>query len=159
MDLPLTTGVAADVLFLDSVESTNTYLASTQAHLQDFSVVASLNQTAGRGRRGRQWVSVPGQTLAVSVVVPFESEKIATTWLPILAGVAVVQALKEISDQPVELKWPNDLLADGLKIGGILCQMISSSRSIVGVGANFSVSEEDLPANGGSIWYPHYDLE
>ena len=159
MDLPLTTGVAADVLFLDSVESTNAYLASTQAHLQDFSVIASLNQTAGRGRRGRQWVSVPGQTLAVSVVVPFESEQIATTWLPILAGVAVVQALKEISDQPVELKWPNDLLADGLKIGGILCQMISSSRSIVGVGANFSVSEEDLPVNGGSIWHPHHDLE
>ena len=159
MKLPLTSAVASGVVFLDSVESTNSYSAVASDKFADYGVVVSVNQTAGRGRRGRQWVSVPGQTLAASIVVPFETSSVASTWLPILAGVAVVQSLEKISDQEVDLKWPNDLLVQSKKVGGILCEMISSKRSIVGVGTNLSVPEKDLPENGGSIWHPDYGFE
>lgn len=159
MDLPLTTAATSDLIVLDSVDSTNSYIAEDAGRFQDFSVVASVNQTEGRGRRGRQWLSVPGRSLAVSVVVPFDCSSVAITWLPVLAGVAVVRSLQEISEQQVDVKWPNDLLSDGKKVGGILCQMLSSKRSIVGVGTNFAVREADLPANGGSIWHPGFEFE
>lgn len=159
MDLPLTTAAASEFCFLESVESTNSFISSNAQTFQNFSVVASLNQTAGRGRRGREWLSLGGHTLAVSVVVPLNSASISPTWLPILSGVAVARALVEISYQQVDVKWPNDILVAGKKVGGILCQGMSTLQSIVGVGINISVPDSALPENAGSIQHPLYSFE
>lgn len=162
MDLPLTSGASPEVVFLETVESTNTYLAENAETYADYTVVASLNQTAGRGRKGRRWLSVPGKTLAFSVVVPFDTAALAASWLPIIAGVAARAAIREVSGRELELKWPNDLLVGGKKVGGILCQMVSHERSIVGVGTNIYAGHDELPENGTSLWVaglePHHAI-
>lgn len=159
MEFPLTEAIASSVTYLDSVDSTNTAVKNDVDSLESFAVVASLNQTAGRGRRGREWLSVPGGTLAISVLVPFDSRRHPSTWLPIVAGVAAITSLARITNQEIDLKWPNDLLVGGKKVAGILCELVSTERAIVGVGANFSVPDQDLPPQGTSIWHPSLEKE
>lgn len=114
-------------------------------------IVSADEQTAGRGRSGRKWQSPQGGawfTLAWPVRNSIDEYKPA----PVLAGLAVLRVLKEMLDQErcVELKWPNDILLDGKKIAGVLCELIphtSQSSSIpatliagVGINANFEAS-------------------
>lgn len=111
------------------------------------SMVATLNQTGGRGRHDRTWACPPGQSLAMSLVVDTSRVARATdiTWLPLLAGLAVVDALRGMTDIRVDLKWPNDVLIDGLKVAGILCELTADGQVIVGVGINIAVDRANLP--------------
>jgi BirA family transcriptional regulator, biotin operon repressor / biotin---[acetyl-CoA-carboxylase] ligase len=90
-------------------------------------VVVADHQTAGRGRLDRRWVAPPGSSLLASWVLP------AHPLAPLAAGVACAQAC----GAPVRLKWPNDLLLDGRKLGGILVER-TGDRCIVGTGINLS---------------------
>jgi BirA family transcriptional regulator, biotin operon repressor / biotin---[acetyl-CoA-carboxylase] ligase len=88
-------------------------------------VVVAEHQTAGRGRLGRQWEAPPGSALLASWVMPFHE------LAPLAAGVASAQAC----GTTVRLKWPNDLLLDGRKLGGILVER-TGPRCVVGTGIN-----------------------
>ena len=93
-------------------------------------------QTAGRGRLGHRWTSERGKNLILSAVVDvsrMEPGEAAT--LPLAAGLAVAEALREFTAATVALKWPNDILVDGRKICGILCERRGGS-AIVGIGVN-----------------------
>jgi BirA family biotin operon repressor/biotin-[acetyl-CoA-carboxylase] ligase len=98
------------------------------------------SQRAGRGRRGRHWVSPLGANLYLSIDWHFAAGVAALQGLPLAVGVAIVDALEALGARELRLKWPNDLLCRGAKLGGILLESGSTveggCRVVVGVGIN-----------------------
>ncbi|MEU4162215.1 biotin--[acetyl-CoA-carboxylase] ligase [Actinoplanes sp. NPDC026670] len=113
-------------------------------------VVVAESQVAGRGRRDRQWVSPPRAGLTASVLlrpgpgVPAS----AFGWLPLLAGVALVEAVARVAEVDAALKWPNDLLVGDRKCAGILAE-VSGDAVVIGVGLNVSTRADELPETTG----------
>jgi BirA family biotin operon repressor/biotin-[acetyl-CoA-carboxylase] ligase len=151
---PRSAAVAARFEVLAETPSTNDVLVSAAAEAEgwpDFSVVVTDAQTAGRGRLGRVWVSPPGTTLAVSVLVRADASlRIdALGWLPLAAGLAMTRAVREaLPDRDdVSLKWPNDVLVGGRKICGVLSELVVGEvpSVVVGAGVNLTMTEEQLP--------------
>lgn len=103
-------------------------------------------QSAGRGRRGRQWVSPAGINLYCSIGWSFPSGISQIEGLSLAVGVAVVRALQRYGVSGIELKWPNDLLIGEAKLGGILVELHAeiggAYRVVVGIGLNLSLSPE-----------------
>jgi hypothetical protein len=89
-------------------------------------------QTAGRGRRGRQWQSPFAANLYFSIRFPVSGGFAALGGLSLAVGVAVAQALQELDPQlPVTLKWPNDLLINGAKVGGVLIELAGEMDGVM----------------------------
>jgi len=97
-------------------------------------------QTKGRGRLGRTWDSAPEQNLTFSILLKDAFIKQNSNLISLAAGVAVAQSLENLYQLKVELKWPNDILIEGKKLCGILCESVSQSNKIskivVGIGIN-----------------------
>jgi BirA family biotin operon repressor/biotin-[acetyl-CoA-carboxylase] ligase len=117
-------------------------------------VVLADRQTAGRGRRGRNWVTVPGRSLAASVLLsppPLERP----TRLTVLAAVAACRALEQLGASDIRIKWPNDLMRADRKIGGLLVERVGSDgrgpRYLLGIGINLELQPGDLPAEVAQI--------
>ena len=122
---------------LASTASTNDWLAARVDTLADESWVRTDVQTGGRGRRGRAWVSLPGNLFASVLVRPQPGEGPAPQ-LSFVAAVALVRALDRwVAPERLELKWPNDLLLDGTKVSGILLEG-QGGCTIVGLGVNLA---------------------
>lgn len=132
------------VEWLDEAGSTNEELVhrASARRLQDLTVLATDNQTAGRGRLGRSWVAPPGTALAVSIYVT-ES---GGGWLSLLAGLAMTRAVRTLADEntDVSLKWPNDVLVRGRKVCGILGELLPDG-AVIGAGLNLTMTEAELP--------------
>ena len=136
---------------LDVVEctgSTNADLLARAAAGEDIAgaVLFAEQQTAGRGRNGRSWSSPRAQlTLSVGVDaggVPPD----AWGWLPLATGVAVVDAVAAVTGVEPGLKWPNDVLANGRKLAGILTEVAAAQRAIVvGIGLNVTLRDDEVP--------------
>ena len=112
-------------------------------------VLVAQEQTAGRGRMGRSWVSVPGASLTFSVLLrPSSVPPSQRGWLPLLTGVAVASAVRSSAGVDAALKWPNDVLAGDRKLAGILAeQSPDGSAVVVGVGLNVAMREDALPVS------------
>jgi BirA family biotin operon repressor/biotin-[acetyl-CoA-carboxylase] ligase len=113
-------------------------------------VVAAEHQTAGRGRLGREWVSPARSSLIVSwLLVPGDEVPAERwPWLPLLTGLAAAGAVRRVTGVQVDLKWPNDLLAEGQKLGGILLERVEQdgeAAAVVGIGINCAQSGDELP--------------
>lgn len=97
-------------------------------------------QTAGKGRRGRSWLSPYGASIYLSTAWRFDGGVAAIVGLSLAVGVAMRRAIARATGIEVQLKWPNDLLAQGRKLGGILIELVGdpsdSCRAVVGVGIN-----------------------
>jgi BirA family transcriptional regulator, biotin operon repressor / biotin---[acetyl-CoA-carboxylase] ligase len=106
-------------------------------------VCTAEQQTAGRGRRGRQWVSPFAGNLYLSLVWEYHQGVAALEGLSLAVGVAVTRALKASGLPPVQLKWPNDVLYQGAKLGGILLEMIGdvagTCQVVIGIGLNVAM--------------------
>ncbi|WP_370261671.1 biotin--[acetyl-CoA-carboxylase] ligase [Limnobacter sp.] len=133
---------------LDTVDSTNTYVINAcQAGAVDTPlVVLAHEQTAGRGRAGRAWQAQPGASLCMSLglVVPGA----LPTALPLAIGVAVANALRAQGAE-VQIKWPNDLLINSSKLGGLLCESFQAqgqTHIVVGLGINLNPMALELNA-------------
>ena len=113
---------------VDRVSSTNTWLSSNLMGGND--CILALQQTKGKGRGDRVWESPPGG-LYLSIISPSHS------LLPFIAGISVIQTLG--LDNRLRLKWPNDIILDGKKVGGILCEDDDKS-AVVGIGINMNNS-------------------
>ncbi len=137
---------------LSSVDSTNREAARmADRGAREGTVVAALEQTAGRGRLGRNWFGKPGSALMASVVLKpaLGPEKVAL--LTYVAAVALADALlKWLPAEAVEIKWPNDVLINGRKVAGILLESRIEGASVdyvvLGLGVNVLGTREDLPA-------------
>jgi len=120
--------------------STNDDLIGGGSHGQ---VLLALEQTAGRGRLDRTWVSAPGDGLTFSVRLEVPATVRAWGWIPLLAGVAVADAVRATGAQGVGVKWPNDVVAGDGKLAGIL-SIRDGSAAVVGIGINLAFAG-DLP--------------
>ena len=130
--------------------STNADLAArARAGEPSGAVLITDHQSAGRGRLGRTWTAPAGSSIAMSVLVrPHDVDPARWTWLPLLAGVAVVEALRRAAEAYAVLKWPNDVLVDGRKICGILAERVETPHGpacVVGMGLNVHLDEDELP--------------
>lgn len=112
-------------------------------------VVSADEQTGGRGRHGRDWVSPAGKGVYLSMIWRPEISPAQVGRLPLVTALAAARALEEVAGLRIETKWPNDLLREGKKIGGILCEseVVNSKIEfiIAGVGLNVNFQEEDFP--------------
>lgn len=132
---------AADVEVVAFLESTNAYLLQKAATgLAHGSSVFTEFQTRGRGRRGRSWEMSWGEGLAFSVLWRFERGAAALSGLSLAVGVALVRGLANFGADDVKLKWPNDLIYAGRKLGGILIELNGDidgpCSAVIGVGIN-----------------------
>ncbi|OBB11200.1 biotin--[acetyl-CoA-carboxylase] ligase [Mycolicibacterium setense] len=150
----LRNGLSSPWRQLDVVEetgSTNADLLARAAGGTDIAgtVLLAEYQSAGRGRHGRQWSSPPRSQLALSVGV--DASGVLTDiwgWLPLATGVAVVDAVAEVTGVRVGLKWPNDVLVGpgGGKLAGILAEVASPAPVVVvGLGLNVTMTTEESP--------------
>jgi BirA family biotin operon repressor/biotin-[acetyl-CoA-carboxylase] ligase len=112
-------------------------------------VVTADEQTNGRGRRGRDWVSTQGKGIYLSVLWRPEIAVTQIGQLTIVVALAAARCIEEISSLRAQTKWPNDVLVNGKKIGGILCEAeIKNGRIefvIAGVGLNINFDSDQLP--------------
>jgi BirA family biotin operon repressor/biotin-[acetyl-CoA-carboxylase] ligase len=109
-------------------------------------VVVTERQTAGRGRQGRVWESPARAGIAASVLLrPDGIDPARYGWLPLLAGVALAEAVRRIAEVDAVLKWPNDLLIDERKCAGILAEMVEPGAVVVGIGLNTTTRTSELP--------------
>lgn len=111
-------------------------------------MVLAERQRAGRGRRGRQWVSPFAENLYYSVVLRVEGGMRQLEGLSLVVGLAVMRTLQAFGLQDVGLKWPNDVLADGRKITGILLELVGDPADVchvvLGIGINVNMQSNDL---------------
>ncbi|HYP45133.1 MAG TPA: biotin--[acetyl-CoA-carboxylase] ligase [Propionibacteriaceae bacterium] len=130
--------------------STNADLAARARAGEPAGVVLITDfQSAGRGRLGRTWTAPAGTSIAMSLLVqPHDVAPARWTWLPLLAGMAVVEALRRAAEAHAVLKWPNDVLVEGRKICGILAERVETPTGpacVVGIGVNVHLDESQLP--------------
>ncbi len=108
-------------------------------------VVVAEEQTAGRGRLDRSWVSPPRAGLTLSVLLRPDLPPVRWPWLPLLAGLAVASALREQAELDAVLKWPNDVLVDDRKLCGVLAEVPEAGAAVLGIGLNVSTRADELP--------------
>ena len=143
-------GLWQAVDLVDRTGSTNADLAQhARAGAASGSVLVTDFQDAGRGRQGRMWVAPRGTGIALSVLLrPYDVAPARWSWLPLLAGLAVVEGVRRAAGVPAVLKWPNDVLVDERKLCGILAERVETPTGpacVVGLGLNVWLSAEELP--------------
>ncbi len=140
------------VVFLPEIDSTNNLIKAYLANGADEGLVAvAESQTGGRGRMGRIWHSPPETGVYLSVLL---KPPVGPNHLPLftlLAGVTAVQTVNEFCPHPASLKWPNDILINGKKVCGLLCELVQNqgepSGLIIGVGINVNHLPDQFPEN------------
>lgn len=146
------------------IDSTNSYLLrqvteQNKQSLQQGQVCIAEYQSAGRGRRGRKWVSPFGSHVYLSLYWQLEQGMSAAMGLSLVIAIAVSDAIKQLYQIDVELKWPNDIYLGGVKLAGILVdlegQASGPSHSVIGIGINLKMPLESAKA----IDQPWTDLQ
>ncbi|MEX1046778.1 MAG: biotin--[acetyl-CoA-carboxylase] ligase [Actinomycetota bacterium] len=142
-------GMTAPFRYDDVTESTNaTALTLAASGFPEWTIVAAGHQTKGRGRLGRTWTSIPGAALQFSIVLRPEIDPESAGLLTLLAGACMSRAARTTGGAAVRCKWPNDLLVDAGKAGGILAESkVESGRVkhvVVGIGVNVTASPPNI---------------
>ena len=132
----------------DSLDSTNAELTRDPLGNRLWRIVTAEEQRQGRGRLDRAWTTTPGTSIAASVLVP-RPRTAPLGWVPLVVGLALREALTEVSGVEISLKWPNDLLVpadDDRKIAGILAEL-TPTGVVIGTGVNIDQERADLPVD------------
>jgi BirA family biotin operon repressor/biotin-[acetyl-CoA-carboxylase] ligase len=139
-------GLWREIEVVQSTGSTNAdLLARALAGAPEGVVLAAEEQRAGRGRMGRTWTSPARAALTFSVLLKPAVPPARRGWLPLLTGVAVTAAVTSVTGVDLRLKWPNDVLAAGAKLCGILAEA-SGDAVVVGIGLNVSTEPAEFPS-------------
>jgi BirA family transcriptional regulator, biotin operon repressor / biotin---[acetyl-CoA-carboxylase] ligase len=148
-----------DVDIVAECGSTNArMLERAEAGAASGSAIVAEHQSAGRGRRGRQWISAKGDSLTFSLLWRF-APGTAPAGLSLAVGLAVARAISAdfVSDASrIRLKWPNDILLDGKKLGGILVELVPGAphAAVIGIGINLRLPEampDDIRAASAAL--------
>jgi BirA family biotin operon repressor/biotin-[acetyl-CoA-carboxylase] ligase len=143
----------------DQIDSTNSYLSSlARQNAPSGMICLAERQLAGKGRRGRQWISPYGSNILLSILWRFQQGPAAISALSLAIGVAVIRALRRLNIDNAGLKWPNDIYSEGKKLGGILIEVAGENEgpcyAVTGLGLNLFLPEEEAE----SIEQPWTDL-
>lgn len=182
--MPRTEQESDRLIALAEVDSTNTLagemladgrIGGDPADDGKITVIAADYQTGGHGRLGRAWVNRPGESFTVSFVTVMPRQVVADEtvngWLPTLAGLASLDAIRSTvrtcgasprrQDCSLAIKWPNDIFCHGLKLGGILVQLVPLDAQrvgvIIGIGINLALRAESLPTPQSTSLQLHVD--
>ena len=127
------------------LDSTSSELQRRGAELPDLSVMIAETQSAGRGRRGRAWLSPPGLNLYLSCLKRFDGGFATLSGLSLAVGVILLRALESLGIAEAGLKWPNDALARGGKLAGILVELSGEYQgpcaAVIGIGLNLRLTD------------------
>ena len=136
----------------DELPSTNTFaLELARNPTPQGTVILADKQTAGRGRLQRTWFSPPKTNIYGSLIFSVNEPFLSLGWIPLIAGAAIAQAIEETTKIHITLKWPNDILIQEQKVGGILCESFKRNSTetcvVIGFGININLSLSALPKN------------
>jgi len=135
----------SEILILDSVDSTNSYALSNFDGFGHGALIVARSQSAGRGRKGRVWVSPPSVNVYASLIL--KGLKFLPAQASWLGSLAALETLRNRGPRlPLRVKWPNDVLCGGLKIAGVLCETKAGAAGgiVIGIGVNINMSKEEL---------------
>lgn len=142
--------VVPKLIFHETLDSTNAELERLdRSSLPEFTAVVAMSQSAGQGRLGRAWVSEPGSSISVSVLLRPKATSTQIGWLTLLAAAAVRATSDLLGVADSKIKWPNDVLVEGKKISGILARLHGKDL-ILGVGINLK-PQTDAPEHATSL--------
>jgi len=143
--------VGHKIIRLDAVDSTNSYTNQLlrEKKLSEGTIVLTENQLKGRGQRGNEWLSKPGENLTMSLVLRPSFLTIADQYyLTKAVSLAIKELVEGVCGEKAEIKWPNDIFVNGQKIAGILIENALRSNflqySVVGIGLN--INQVEFPA-------------
>lgn len=136
---------AGQVTVLPVVDSTNQYLLDRITELKSGDACVAEYQHAGRGRRGRQWVSPFGTNLYLSMFWRLEQGPAAAMGLSLVVGIVMAEVLRKLGAEQVRVKWPNDLYLNDKKLAGILVELTGktgdAAQLVIGAGINLTMRE------------------
>lgn len=139
------------IILNKTVDSTNTVASGIAEKAEESTIVLADSQTKGRGRLGRLWISPPGVSIYMSIILKPLIDICDVTFITIMAAVACANALRKSTNLNVTIKWPNDLVCSGKKIGGILTELkIEHNRliyAVTGIGINVNADINTFPAD------------
>lgn len=128
------------IIYKEEIDSTNLEAARLSDSLSHGTVIAADAQTAGRGRRGRSWVSRKGENIYFSLLLKPEFSPELASMLTLVMALAVAEGIEQMYECKPQIKWPNDIVVNGRKVCGILTEMQMEADKIkyviVGVGIN-----------------------
>ena len=144
-----TTILGRELIFQPQTNSTNEdaweYTQNSSGH---GSLFLTDNQTGGKGRRNNKWVSTPDKSLTFSFILHSELELEKMGLLPLLTGISIVKGITAATAIQTGLKWPNDIMLNEKKMGGILIESKQTQNGlgvVVGVGLNINENAQDIP--------------
>ena len=138
------------VTVLPVVDSTNQYLLDCITELQSGDACIAEYQQAGRGRRGRQWISPFGANLYLSMFWRLDQGPAAAIGLSLVIGIVMAEVLQRLGAEDVRVKWPNDLYLNDRKLAGILVELTGktgdAAQLVIGAGINLAMRESNANA-------------
>ncbi|WP_457623992.1 biotin--[acetyl-CoA-carboxylase] ligase [Persephonella sp.] len=141
-----TNWLGKNYIFFEEIQSTNSF--ARENDYPDGTVVVAESQTAGRGRKGRKWISVPHRGIYASIILKRNINPYVLPVFSLLFPLAVRNVLQEVSGLEVKIKWPNDLYVNGKKIAGFLIETDLEGNTVqkivAGFGININHNKEDL---------------
>lgn len=140
--------VAKEVLYFDTIDSTNTKAQElAEKGYPSGTLVVADKQESGKGRRGRSWVSPSGTGIFMTLMIKPDINPNNASMLTLLAALAVAKAITSVTGEEALIKWPNDIVVNGKKVCGILTEMNAQfdyiNHIVVGIGIN--VHNESFP--------------
>lgn len=145
------------IYFFEETDSTNEQGLEIAARgAEELTLLVAERQTAGRGRLGRKWVTAPGASLAFSLILkPSKAEISHLSLFSLLGGLAVCRAIENYAQIATQVKWPNDVLLNGMKTAGILAESCWQGEQLAGVvlGIGINLLAGSTPP-AGEVLYP-----
>lgn len=138
--------IGKDVFFYDRIDSTNLQAKRlAEEGYGNGTLITADYQEAGRGRRGRSWESPQGTTILMSLLLKPQIEPNRASMITLVSALAVSKAITQLTGQPADIKWPNDIVMNGKKVCGILTEMSVNQNAIdyivVGIGINVNTEQ------------------
>ncbi|MBU5439930.1 biotin--[acetyl-CoA-carboxylase] ligase [Tissierella sp. MSJ-40] len=145
-----TSFIGRNIYYFNTISSTNIKAKEIALKELEGTVVIAEDQTTGKGRLGRDWVSSKGRGIWMSIILKPEADPIKVAKITLIGAAAVNKALEDIGIKS-QIKWPNDVVINGKKICGILtemnCELNMINYVVMGIGINVNLQEEDFPKN------------
>jgi BirA family biotin operon repressor/biotin-[acetyl-CoA-carboxylase] ligase len=139
--------IGRNFIYCDEVDSTNEVLLNSKDFSQNGTVLLAEFQNKGKGRKDKVWISNSGQNLTFSILLKGEFKSRKINLINLSTSLAIAQAIENLCQLNVELKWPNDVLIDKKKIAGILLESTSKSNKInkIVIGIGINVNQPNFP--------------